>query len=44
MIQTINPDERGRTSLLPYLKMIGWKPGMAVEVDFKKAVEIVATE
>jgi len=40
MIQTIKPDERGRVSLLPFLKMIGWKQGQAVEVDFIEPVEL----
>ena len=38
MIQTIKPDDRGRASLLPFLKLIGWKEGDAVEVDFIKVI------
>lgn len=44
MIQTIKPDERGRVSLLPDLKLIGWKPGQAVKIDLIETVEIIATE
>lgn len=44
MIQTIKPDERGRVSLLPDLKLIGWKHGDAVEIDFIKVVEIITTK
>jgi len=44
MIQTIKPDNRGRVSLLPFLKLIGWKPGQAVKVDFIEPVEIYIDE
>ena len=40
MIHTIKPDNRGRVSLLPYLKLIGWEPGDAAEIDLIKAVKI----
>ncbi len=40
MIQTIKPDERGRVSILPYLQMLNWKKGQAVEVDFIKLIDI----
>lgn len=40
MIHTIKPDDRGRASLLPLLKLVGWKPGDAVEIDLIKAVKI----
>ena len=40
MIHTIRPDDRGRVSLLPYLKLAGWEPGDAVEIDLIKAVRI----
>ena len=40
MIHTIKPDDRGRASLLPNLKLIGWEPGDAVEIDLIKAVKI----
>lgn len=44
MKQTIKPDERGRVSLLPFLKLIGWTPGQAVEIDIIKTVEIIDSE
>ncbi|MCK5386988.1 MAG: hypothetical protein KAJ39_07370 [Gammaproteobacteria bacterium] len=40
MIHTIKPDGRGRVSLLPLLKLVGWEPGYAVEIDLIKAVKI----
>jgi len=43
MIQTIKPDDRGRVSLLPFLNMIGWKPGQAVKIDLIETVEIITT-
>lgn len=39
MIQTIYPDTRGRAFLLSFLKMIGWKEGDGIEVDFIKVVK-----
>lgn len=44
MIQTIKPDERGRVSLLPDLKMIGWRPGQAVEIDLIKVVKVATAD
>ena len=44
MIQTIKPDERGRVSLLPDLKLIGWKPGQAVKIDLVETVELPTTD
>ena len=44
MIQTIKPDKRGRVSLLPFLKLIGWKPGQAVKIDLIETVEIITTD
>ena len=44
MIQTIRPDVRGRVSMLPYLKLIGWKPGQAVKIDLVETVEIITTD
>lgn len=38
MIQTIKPDERGRVSILPFLKLIKWKYGQAVKVNIIKPV------
>ena len=40
MIHTIKPDDRGRVSLLPYLKLVGWEPGDVAEIDLIKAVKI----
>ena len=40
MIQTIKPDERGRVSILPFLKLIGWKSGQAVKIDLVEPVEL----
>ena len=40
MIQTIKPDERGRVSILPFLKLIGWKPGQAVKIDLIEPVDL----
>ena len=40
MIHTIKPDGRGRVSLLPLLKLVGWEPGDVVEIDLIKAVKI----
>lgn len=40
MIQTIEPDERGRAPLLKYLHMVGWEYGQGVEIDFIRPVEI----
>ena len=40
MIHTIRPDSRGRVSLLPLLKLIGWELGDGVEIDLIKAVKI----
>lgn len=40
MIQTIKPDERGRVSILPFLKLIGWKPGQAAKIDLIEPVEL----
>ena len=39
-MQTIKPDSKGRFSITSELKMIGWEPGMAVEVDLIKAVKL----
>lgn len=44
MIQTIKPDDRGRVSLLPLLKLIGWKHGQAVKVDFIEPVDVFTDE
>lgn len=38
MIQTIYPDKRGRAFLLSFLKMIEWKEGDGIEVDFIKVI------
>jgi len=40
MIQTIKPDERGRVSILPFLKLLKWKYGQAVKVDLIKVVDL----
>ena len=40
MIETIKPDERGRVSILPYLQMLNWKFGDAIEVNFIKIIKI----
>lgn len=40
MIHTIRPDDRGRVSLLPYLKLIGWEPGDLAEINLIKVVKI----
>ena len=43
MIQTIKPDERGRVSLLPFLKLIRWKPGDAVKIDLIETIKLPTT-
>lgn len=41
MIETIEPDSRGRVTVLKYLNLIGWEPGEGVEVDFIKPVTLM---
>lgn len=40
MIFTIAPDPKGRCSLLQTLKLMGWKPGEGIEVNFIKTVPL----
>lgn len=44
MKQTIYPDKRGRVFLLSFLKIIGWKEGDGIEIDFIKVIKKEVSE
>lgn len=41
MIQTLEPDSKGRVTILKYLHMVGWEPGQGIVIDFVKPIDLL---